>query len=94
MAIGAVQSVVVCAPLAAGPSVAPCSDIGGVSYGPQVQQAYLVTPDGGAALEAAAEPLDVSVASGFWAFGFVGVVGLWFLGKSARTVLKSVGILF
>jgi len=98
MTYGIVKTILVCVPLASGPSVAPCADDAGISYAPQQQQAYVLEQASSSTIEAflaqSTQPFDPAVAGAFFEFGFAGVVSMWFLGKACRGVLKAMGIQF
>jgi hypothetical protein len=96
MTFGVVKTIMVCAPLATGPSVAPCADDAGISYAPQQVQAYVLeqasSPTVEAMLTSSTQPFDPATAGAFFEFGFAGVVSMWFLGKVCRSILKSMGL--
>lgn len=88
MAIGSVQSVVVCVPVVNASVVDPaCPSVGSQMYEAQRVSAYLVNPSQGAAIDAALAPFDYGYASAVWALAFSMVVGLYVVSHGIGTVL-------
>ncbi|MDK6078650.1 hypothetical protein [Massilia varians] len=80
MALGSIQNLVMCVPVAEVTSPqqqAVCPVVNGQNYAPANMQAYVIDPSQQNNLEAAVGPFDYSYASGVWALGFTMVVGLY-----------------
>lgn len=92
MALGTVQSVVVCLPAAGATAQdqAVCPPLSGQFYVPKVTSAYVIEASQGAALDAALAPVDYAVAGGFWAFGLSTVVMSYLLAHAVGVVLGFV----
>lgn len=88
MAIGSVQTVVICVPISnASSGDQTCPSIGSQAYGAQRVSAYLVDPSQGAAIDAALAPFDYGYASAIWTLAFSMVVGLYVVSHGIGTVL-------
>lgn len=92
MALGVVQSVLVCQPVA---SVTPqdqqyCPSTGGQLYAPRAVSAYVIDPAQISSLEAATAPFDYGYASGLWAFGFSTVVALFVISHGIGHVVGMI----
>lgn len=84
MAVGTVQTVVVCAPSAFGQ--APCPSGMAVT----TMQGYIIDPTQAPNIEAQNAPFDYVKAAGIWSLGFTFVVGLYLVSKSAGIILNRI----
>lgn len=78
MAVGSLQTILVCSPSAFGQ--APCP----AGHAVTTMQAYVLDPSQQAVFEA---PFDYVFAAGVWSFAFCFVVGLFLISRSAGTVI-------
>lgn len=81
---GTLQSIVVCVP--GSPSKAPCAS----GFLPVEMSAYVIDPASASYLDALTTPFDYALGGAFWAFGFAGVMILYFSAHVIGLVLKSV----
>lgn len=90
--LGSVQYVVECIPRvpASGNSLAPCVNVGAVGYRPIQVQSYVIDPLSASYLDQLSTPFDYALGSAFWAFGFSGVMILYFSSHVIGLVLKKV----
>lgn len=89
MALGSVQSIVVCQP-AAGATAKDqmiCPPLSGQFYVPKVTVAYVIEASQGPVLDASLAPVDYGVAGAFWAFGLTTVVSCYLLSHGVGLVL-------
>ena len=71
-------------------SESPCYAINGVHSAPALVTSYLLTSDQGTSFEAMEVPFDYAQATGFWMLAFTSVLILWFVSKSAGTILSLI----
>lgn len=93
MALGSVQSVLVCAQVAS----ASVSDqqlcggpVNGQFFAPRPVSAYLVDPAQVSGLEASVAPIDYQMAGNFWGFGFSSVIGLYLFSYCIGELIRFV----
>lgn len=84
MAVGSVQSVLVC--VAADVGQAPCP----AGTAPAVVQAYVLDASQAASIEAQYEPFDYAKAAEVWGFAFTFVVSLYLVAKASGIVLNRI----
>lgn len=84
MAVGSVQTILVCAP--AQTQQAPCPSGQAVT----TMQAYVVDASQAATFEAINEPFDYAYAATVWGLAFTTVVGLYLVAHSAGTILSII----
>lgn len=84
MAMGTVQTVVVCAPSSF--AQAPCPTGMAVT----TVQGYVIDPSQASNIEAQNAPFDYVEAAGIWSLGFTFVVGLYLVSKSAGIILNRI----
>lgn len=84
MAMGSVQTIVVCVPSAF--AQAPCPSGMAVSS----MQAYVLDASQASNIEAQYAPFDYALASGFFGLGFTSVLGLFLVARSAGTILNVI----
>jgi hypothetical protein len=84
MAMGTVQTILVCVPSDATES--PCPS--GMSLA--TTQAYLIDPAQAASIEAQNAAFDYATASAIWGFAFTFVLSLYLVSKAAGTVLNRI----
>lgn len=89
MNIGSVVNIVSCqARTDGGAAVAPCGmDANGVSYQPQVIQAYVIDVANASRIDAITEPFDYTQAVGLFGFAFSIVLSAWLAAKFSGTIL-------
>jgi hypothetical protein len=89
MNIGSVVNIVSCQPRTdGGAAVAPCGlDANGVSYQPQVVQAYVIDAANASRIDAIAEPFDYAQATGLFGFAFSIVLLAWLASHFSGTIL-------
>lgn len=89
MNIGSVVNIVSCQPRTDGGSaVAPCGvDANGISYQPQVVQAYVIDAANASKVDAITEPFDYTQAVGLFGFAFSIVLSAWLAAKFSGTIL-------
>lgn len=93
MAIGSVQTVVVCMPVAdatTSQQQASCPTVNGHFFAPGNMQAYLIDPSQQNNFEAAVAPFDYAYATGVWSLAFMMVVGLYAVSVGIGSVLGMV----
>lgn len=93
MALGSVQTLVVCVPVQepTGPEQqAVCPVVNGQNFAPANVQAYVIEPSQAASLEAQYAPFDYGKAAEIYAFAFTSVVLLWFTAKGAGAIINMV----
>lgn len=90
MPAGTLQYIAECQPVASGPAVAPCGTVGGTAYAPQMVQAYVIDPVSQGAIDGITEPFDYTYAAGVWAFFFVSIVSIYWVTRSANSVIEAV----
>ncbi|RQN35791.1 hypothetical protein EHZ25_27750 [Paraburkholderia tropica] len=54
----------------------------------QQQQAYVLSPDSAGYIDSIAQPLDYTVAAGFWGVAFTTIVGLWLVSHGAGAIVN------
>lgn len=85
------QYVVECQPdLAGAASTAPCVDIGGVHYAPNVIQAYVLDPSAAVYIDPLASPFDPALAAGFLSLGIVTVLAIHLFAYAVGQVVDMV----
>lgn len=84
MPIGSTQTILVCVPSAF--AQAPCPAGMAVS----TIQGYVLDASQASNVEAQYTPFDYEIAAGFWSAGFVFVVGLFLVTKSAGVILNRI----
>lgn len=84
MAIGSIQTVVVCMPSDA-PQL-PCPS----GQAMAVVQGYVFDPANAASIEAQNGDFDYAAAAGIWGMAFTFVVGLYLVSKAAGAVLNRI----
>lgn len=88
---GSVQYIVECQVTGTtGNSTAPCTTIGSNRYAPNIVQAYVIDPASASYIDQLTTPFDYALGSAFWAFGFTGVMILYFSSHVIGLVLKKV----
>ena len=89
MNIGSVINIVSCqARTDGGAAVAPCGmDANGVSYQPQVVQAYVIDAANASRIDAITEPFDYAQATGLFGFAFSIVLLAWLVSHFSGTIL-------
>ncbi|MFZ6693662.1 hypothetical protein [Undibacterium sp. SXout20W] len=89
MAIGSIQTVVVCSAsqISTISQQVICPNVGGQYFVPTTVQTYLLDPSQQLNFEGAIAPFDYAYASGIWTLAFSTVVGLWLLSHSIGIVL-------
>lgn len=93
MALGSIQSIVVCVPVQETANVqqqAVCPVVNGQNFAPANLQAYVIDPSQQNNLEAAVGPFDYGYAAGVWSLGFSMVVGLYAISVGIGSVLGMV----
>lgn len=73
-----------------GNSSAPCVTIGSNRYGPVMVQSYVIDPASAFYIDQLTTPFDYVLGGAFWAFGFAGVMILYFSSHVIGLVLKAV----
>lgn len=73
-----------------GNSTAPCVTVGANRYAPVMVQAYVIDPLSASYIDQLSTPFDYALGSAFWAFGFSGVMILYFSSHVIGLVLKKV----
>jgi hypothetical protein len=84
MAMGSVQTIVVCAPSAF--AQAPCP----AGMAVTTMQGYVIDPAQASNIEAQNEPFDYVVAGQIWGLAFTFVVSLYLVSKSAGVILNRI----
>lgn len=89
---GSTQYVLECVPRVptTGTSIAPCVNVSGAGYRPVQVQAYVIDPAFSSYIDELTTPFDYTLGSAFWAFGFTGVMILYFSAHVIGLVLKKV----
>lgn len=89
---GSVQYALECIPRvpASGTSLAPCVNVGTVGYRPVQVQSYVIDSASASYIDQLTTPFDYALGSAFWAFGFSGVMILYFSSHVIGLVLKKV----
>lgn len=93
MALGSIQSIVVCVPVQETTNVqqqAVCPVVNGQNFAPANLQAYVIDPSQQNNLEAAVGPFDYGYAAGVWSLGFSMVVGLYAVSAGIGSVLSMI----
>ncbi len=92
MAVGSVQTVVVCVPASSSTTAqrVTCPVVGTQNYVPARVQAYMLDPSQQNNIEAAVGPFDYVYAGGLWALAFSTVVGLYFVSHGIGLVLGMI----
>lgn len=93
MAVGSVQTLVVCVPVdqATGPEQqAVCPVVNGQNFAPANVQAYVIDPAQAASIEAQAAPFDYAKAGEVYGFAFTSVMLLWVSAKGIGAVINMV----
>lgn len=73
-----------------GNSVGPCVTVGINRHRPVMVSAYVIDPNSASYIDALTTPFNYSLGGAFWAFGFVGVMILYFSSHIIGLVLKAV----
>lgn len=84
MAVGSIQTILVCGTAAS--SQAPCPEGMAVT----MMQAYVIDSSQAASIEAQNAPFDYAYAAGIWSMAFTFVVALYLMSKSAGTILNAI----
>ena len=89
MPMGSTQTVVVCIPVATSSAMqqVSCPVVDGQFFAPATIQAYLISADQAALIDAATSSFDYGYASAVWALAFTTVVGLFLISHSIGLVL-------
>jgi len=92
MALGSVQNLLVCVPLASGESAGSidmqvCPPVGAQAFRLQSMQVYVLEPTAQSLLEAVAKPFDYEYAGVLWSVAFTMVVGLYLVSAKVGAVL-------
>ncbi len=94
MAVGTVQSVLICVPVSAdqvqGVDQQVCPPSGPQYFHVEAHQVYLVDPASAGYLDGLALPFDYSAAGGLFALAFTMVVGIWMVSAGAGAVLDVI----
>lgn len=84
MAIGSVQTILVCVPSEF--SQAPCPSGMAVA----TAQAYIIDPSYASNIEAQNEPFDYALGTQIWGMAFTFVVGVYLVSKTAGVILNRI----
>ena len=84
MAVGSIQTIVVCVPSDSPQSPCPSGQAATTIQG------YVVDPANAASFEAQNEPFDYAAAAGIWGFAFTFVVGLYLISRSSGAILSAI----
>lgn len=84
MAVGTVQTLVVCVPSQV--EQAPCP----AGMGLATVQGYIIDPSQAASIDAQNEPFDYAVAASIWGMAFTFVVGLYLVSKASGVILNRI----
>lgn len=89
---GSVQYIVECVLSGSTTNTAPCSKVGTstAGYKPVMVQAYVIDPASASFIDQLTTPFDYALGSAFWAFGFTGVMILYFSSHVIGLVLKKI----
>lgn len=88
---GSVEYIVECKIIGTtGNSTAPCVTVGGNRFGPVMVQSYVLDPASSTYIDVLTTPFDYALGGAFWAFGFAGVMILYFSSHVIGLVLKAV----
>ncbi len=93
MALGSLKQVLICLPnsqMGGKPDYGNCGSIGGVAHRYTVQQFYLVDPSNASLFDNAFAPIDYVLAGQIFAFFFSGAVLLYWVSRSAETVISVI----
>lgn len=91
MPVGQLQYILICEPDALlVDSVAPCAAISGQPSKPVLTNQYVLQPSSQTYFEGLAEGFDYTLASQLYAFGFTGVITLWYVGLISGRIIKAI----
>lgn len=91
MPVGTLKYVLECQPNATlTASTFPCADISGQFYAPVITQAYLIDPSQQTYFDGLSAGFDYALASQLFAFGFTGLVVLWWVGIVSGRIIKAI----
>lgn len=86
MAVGSIQTLLVCSATTDGSTVSPCP----AGQGPTATTAYVVAPDSASYFEAAVGPYDFVNGAAFWSGAFIFTLTLYFSSTIYKSILKLV----
>ncbi len=91
MPIGSNQYLITCQPnLTLAASTFPCADINGQFNEPVITQSYLIDTTQQTYFDGLSQGFDYQIASALFAFGFTGMITLWWVGIVSGRIIKSI----